>query len=89
MGAPWIGLDDYPESPTRRTDEGRIILSFSITVDGRLTECRVTKSSGSARLDEVPCPLLERRARFSQARDKNGNAIATTGRMSVDFVVPR
>ncbi|WP_336894806.1 TonB family protein [Novosphingobium sp.] len=86
---PWIGLEDYPESPTRRTDEGRVVLSFSITAHGRLTECRVTKSSGSAWLDGVPCLLLERRARFLPARDRNGNAIATVGKMSVDFVVPR
>jgi len=40
--------------------------------DGRVTGCTVTGSSGSAALDNATCRIMRSRARFSPARDSNG-----------------
>ena len=83
----WLQAADYPRKALSEELQGRVILSFAITAEGRAQNCVVEVSSGHPILDEVPCQLLERRARFAAARE-NGVARATKGRMSVDFWLP-
>jgi protein TonB len=84
----WITASDYPESPVRLQLQGRVIVAFAIGADGKITRCNVEGSSGSPKLDEVPCRLLQRRARFKPKVANDGAAVESKGRYSVDFWIP-
>jgi TonB family protein len=68
----WVTSADYPEGVIERNESGKVTVSFEVNKVGRVTNCRVSQSSGYAILDEIPCKLLERRARFIAALDKYG-----------------
>ena len=86
--ARWIGADDYPTKALRDDVQGNVIVTFDITADGKATNCVVESSSGSAILDEVPCPLIERKARFKPALAEGGTPKDTKARLSVPFWLP-
>lgn len=66
---------DYPRAARRARLEGRVRVRFTVSADGRATECRVTTSSGHAQLDSATCRLIERRYRFEPARDARGRRV--------------
>ena len=68
--------DDYPASALRAEEEGTTSFRLDIGPDGRVAECTVTGSSGSAALDAATCRILRARARYAPARDAAGNPIA-------------
>lgn len=72
----WIGTDDYPSGALRQGIEGVVVLSAMISADGKVRSCLVTQSSGSQLLDDTTCRLYTSRARFTPARDADGNPIA-------------
>ena len=84
----WITPDDYPNTALQRKTQGNVIVAFTITAKGRAVECAVEQSSGQLALDVIPCPLIERRARFQPAKNANGAPISTEGRYSVAFWIP-
>lgn len=51
---------------------------LDIGTDGRVSNCRVTSSSGSSALDSMTCRILTIRAQFAPALDSNGNATTDT-----------
>jgi protein TonB len=57
-------------------ERGTVGLSVRVTPDGRATNCRVVRSSGSSRADILMCQLTERYIRFRPARDPAGRAVA-------------
>lgn len=71
-----IGRRDYPPAARRARRAG--VVGYTLYVDwhGRVTECEVTRSSGSPALDNATCALLQARARFTPARDASGNAVS-------------
>ena len=76
--------DDYPASALRAEEEGVTGFRLSVGTNGRVTGCQVTSSSGSSALDSATCRLLTARARFTPARDSNGNP--TTDSVSARIV---
>lgn len=84
---PWITFSNTPEDALRRNQQGRVIVSFEITPQGRATNCIIAVSSGNRSLDGAVCPALERRARFEPKVD-GGVPVKTSGRLSVDFWQP-
>jgi TonB family protein len=60
----WVTSSDHPESIIQRIDVGEVAIAFDIALNGRAVNCRVTSNSGNSRLDNVPCKLVMRRARF-------------------------
>lgn len=74
----WLSTDDYPSSAIREGVQGVTGYRLSIGLDGKVTSCTVTQSSGSTALDDQTCRLLPRRARFKPALDTAGNAIASS-----------
>lgn len=84
---PWMTFADTPQDALRRNQQGRVIVSFEITPQGRATNCIVAVSSGYRSLDGAVCPALERRARFEPKVD-GGGPVKTSGRLSVDFWQP-
>ena len=83
----WMSGLNYPSDALRKGLQGNVIVSFDITVDGRVRNCVVTSSSGIRSLDRVPCPLLEKNARFKPATGDSG-PVATRGSYSVAFWLP-
>ncbi len=70
--------DDYPASAQSAGAEGTVRATLSIGPDGRVTGCSITKSAGNGALDAATCNVLRRRAKFTPARDSNGNATSDT-----------
>jgi periplasmic protein TonB len=48
-----IGEDYYPDASKRANEEGRCIVSMTVTADGRITNEAIQTSSGFPRLDEA------------------------------------
>lgn len=76
----YFSADDYPAAALRSNDQGTTGFSLTIGTSGRVEACTVTSSSGSSALDQATCRILRSRARYTPARDQNGNP--TTGRDS-------
>lgn len=83
-GAPaqWLsgGLrnSDYPRAALREGLQGQVSVGFTVLTSGRITNCRITASSGSPLLDSTTCRLLTERLRFRPARDSAGRPIEST-----------
>ena len=68
----------YSDSPSLVDGEGvsgTVSVRYTVTVDGRATNCRVERSSGSRELDTTTCRLIEQRFRFEPSRDWRGRPI--------------
>jgi protein TonB len=69
---------DYPASAQSAGAEGTAQASLTIGADGRVTGCTITRSTGNSALDSATCNVLRRRAKFTPARDSNGNPTSDT-----------
>ena len=67
---------DYPKAAAEAGAQGTVGLRFTVGVNGRVTDCRVTRSSGNADLDETTCQLILRRFRYEPSRDAGGRPYA-------------
>lgn len=70
--------DDYPPSAADAGATGTAQATLTIGADGRVTGCNLTRSTGNGALDAATCNILRRRAKFSPARDSNGNPTTDT-----------
>jgi protein TonB len=57
-------------------DRGSVGVSIRVTPDGRATNCRIVRSSGSPVADSLMCQLTEEYVRFRPALDAQGRPIA-------------
>jgi TonB family protein len=80
--------EDYPASALRAGEQGTVRYRLEIGANGRVTGSAVTVSSGSAALDSTTCRLLRSRARFTPARDGNGNPVPDTAEGAVVWRLP-
>jgi protein TonB len=55
---------------------GSVGLSIRVTTDGRATNCRIVRSSGSPVADSLMCQLTEQYVRFRPALDPQGRPVA-------------
>jgi len=83
-----IGDDDYPQAAIRNEEQGTTAVRLAIGTDGRVSDCSITQSSGSASLDNATCSVFRRRARFTPARDQAGNPIGDSYSQRVKWVLP-
>ena len=84
----YVSRDDYPASALAMKKSGRTRVLLLIGPDGRVASCQVVASSGSAALDSATCNLLRRRARFTPARDSNGNPAAAQIIQQIEWRLP-
>lgn len=84
-----ISQDDYPAAARRYELQGRTAVVLTVGVNGRATHCRVATSSGHAVLDATTCRILRARARFTAARDRKGEAVASEYPAVVKWTLPR
>jgi protein TonB len=70
--------DDYPESARDANATGTARASLTISPTGQVVGCTITQSTGNSALDSATCNILRRRAKFTPARDSNGNPTTDT-----------
>lgn len=68
---------DYPREASRAKTGGEVEVRFTIEASGRVSGCRVTRSSGDASLDRTTCDLIEERFRFRPATNAAGEPVAS------------
>lgn len=71
-----IGPRDYPKAERAARVAGEVTVAFVVDTGGRVRDCTVATSSGSAALDAVTCHLVEARFRYQPARDGAGNPVS-------------
>ena len=74
-------LNKIPDREYRRISGGRIprgsaTIAFQVLPSGRMSGCRVVRSSGDLAVDDIVCDAAAKYLRFSPARDPDGRAIA-------------
>ncbi|PKQ00425.1 MAG: energy transducer TonB [Alphaproteobacteria bacterium HGW-Alphaproteobacteria-13] len=68
---------DYPREASRARVGGEVEVRFTIQPNGRVSRCRVSRSSGDASLDATTCRLIEERFRFKPATNAAGEPVAS------------
>jgi protein TonB len=86
--AGYVSDADYPSDAIRREEQGTTRFRLAVGPDGRVSDCMVTGSSGSAALDLATCRLMKSRARFAPARDSTGNAVADAVSSAINWRLP-
>ncbi|MGE0178681.1 MAG: energy transducer TonB [Sphingomonas sp.] len=66
---------DYPRWAWEAGIGGTVGVRFTVTTEGRVDNCRITRSSGHRELDGWTCDLLARRYRFAPSRDESGRPV--------------
>lgn len=84
----WTTTADYPVAALRANEQGTSAFSVIVDKAGRVKECRITSSSGSAPLDEATCRLVTQRARFFPAVDEQNNPIEGSYSNRIRWVLP-
>lgn len=70
-----IRNSDYPPTAGETGVGGTVSVRYRVATNGRVTQCVVTRSSGSAELDRATCRLIVQRFRFEPSRDEDGRAV--------------
>lgn len=84
----WVMKGDYPLQALRMNEQGATGFAVQVNRQGLVSECRITSSSGSSRLDEATCGLVTQRARFAPARDRQGEPTTGAYANRVRWVLP-
>lgn len=79
---------DYPAAALRNGETGVTAFAVTINREGRVTQCAITASSGSASLDATTCSIITRRARFEPARDAAGRTVEDSSHGRVRWMLP-
>jgi len=66
---------DYPPGLGEGGVHGTVGVIFTVLANGRVSDCRIRASSGSAVLDETTCRLIERRFVYEPSRDPDGRPV--------------
>jgi len=67
---------DYPRHLGNAGVGGRVGLLFTVGVNGRVTRCTVTSSSGIPELDALTCRLIQQRFVFRPSTDRYGRPVS-------------
>ncbi len=76
--ASYMTADDYPIEAMRNGEQGIVAFRLQVGADGTVSACSITQSSGSATLDSTSCRIMTERARFTPARNAQGDPVAGT-----------
>lgn len=66
---------DYPDALRETTRGGVVGVRYTVRTDGRVTNCRITRSSGEPLLDTTTCRLIVERFRYRPSRDADGRPV--------------
>ena len=79
---------DYPRELSDAGVSGTVGVRYRVGVDGRVSGCRITHSSGSEALDALTCGLIEKRFRFRPARDGSGRPVPSVIVENHSWIIP-
>ncbi len=85
----WVTPEDYPSADLRAENQGTTGFRLDVGPDGRVVTCTVTSSSGFPGLDAKACQMLQRRARFSPAKNAAGEGMAASYSNRVRWQIPK
>lgn len=85
----WLSSNDYPPEALRQRIEGTVKAKMEIGPDGKVSNCHIEESSGSAVLDDQTCAILSARAHFRPDTDAKGKPIASYARRTVTWRLPK
>jgi protein TonB len=80
---------DYPKHLGDAGIGGRVGVTFTVETNGRVTNCRISHSSGLPELDALTCRLMEQRFRFRPSTDRYGRPIPEEVDWDQDWIAPR
>lgn len=66
---------DFPDALRETTRGGSVGVRYTVGTDGRVTNCRITRSSGERLLDQTTCRLIEERFRYRPSLDGYGRPV--------------
>jgi protein TonB len=70
-----IERSDYPRDLGRAGVGGRVSVTLTVEPTGRVSACRLIRSSGVPELDSLTCRLMQQRFRFRPSTDRYGRPI--------------
>lgn len=70
-------VEDYPLESVTNGEKGTVAVEADVNADGRVIGCRITRSSGSPRLDSTTCSIVSRRGRFVERAREHGGKLFT------------
>jgi protein TonB len=79
---------DYPQTSIRNEEQGTTGVRFWVGKNGRVRDCVVVETSGSAALDAQTCSVITTRARYDPAVTKNGEAVDSLSYSRIRWVLP-
>lgn len=85
----WVSDADYPTSALRRGEQGMTGFEITVGPDGRVRDCRITRSSGSADLDAATCAKVTLRASFAPASDAQGEVTTARYTNAIRWEIPQ
>jgi len=80
---------DFPQAAADAGADGVVSVRYYVETDGRVSGCRVTRSSGNAELDGTTCRLIEKRFRYDPSRDARGHPVRSVVVVDHEWVLDR
>ena len=74
-----------PEGGRRVREGSSVTVVFTVGVDGRASNCSVSRGGPDTATNALVCPLVVERIRFNPARDANGNPVPARYGWRQDF----
>ncbi|WP_277970266.1 energy transducer TonB, partial [Sphingomonas echinoides] len=69
---------DLPRDMYAAHVSGIVGMAFDVSAKGRVTACRITRSSRNPRLDAATCALIIEKLRYRPTRNAAGQAVPDT-----------
>jgi protein TonB len=73
-----LRFSDIPEELLGAGEFASVGVRYTVGVDGRVSNCRIDRSSRKPGIDALACRMIERRFRFRPARDEDGRPVRST-----------
>jgi TonB family protein len=83
-----ISNEDYPMDALRHSRDGVVGIQYKVDVSGRVSECRVTLTSGWPDLDAATCAAILKRGRFQPATDPTGSPVSDLRQLRYHWALP-
>ena len=71
----FFSTNDYPAEALSNGQTGTVGVLVWVEATGRVSTCEIIESSAAKVLEKATCNILQRRARFTPAKDAVGNAV--------------
>jgi periplasmic protein TonB len=82
-----ISMRDYPEALVEAGVNTEVGLRFTVQPNGRVTDCRVTRSSGYPAVDALTCREVERGYLYRPWRDADGQPVRSVVLHDFEWIV--